>query len=69
MNPAWYHNLVANPQVSAEIGTATRAFLARVASGDERAAIWEEQKAAYPGFAGYEAKTAREIPVVVLDPR
>ncbi len=69
VNPAWFHNLVAEPRVSAEIGTTTRDFLARVASGEERAVIWEQQKAEYPGFAGYEGKTAREIPVVVLDPR
>ncbi|WP_147796689.1 nitroreductase family deazaflavin-dependent oxidoreductase [Cellulomonas sp. Y8] len=69
VNPAWFHNLVAEPRVSAEIGTGRREFVARVASGEERRAIWEQQKAAYPGFAGYEAKTTREIPVVVLDPR
>jgi deazaflavin-dependent oxidoreductase (nitroreductase family) len=69
VNPAWFHNLVAEPRVSAEVGTATREFLARVASGEERAAIWERQKAEYPGFAGYEARTTREIPVVVLEPR
>ena len=67
-NPDWYHNVVAHPEVTAEIGTATRSFRARVAAGDERSTIWERQKAAYPGFADYEAKTSREIPVVVLDP-
>lgn len=69
VNPAWFHNLVAEPRVSAEIGTGTRDFVARVATGDERTVIWEAQKADYPGFAGYEAKTTREIPVVVLEPR
>lgn len=69
VNPAWFHNLVAEPRVSAEIGTETRTFLARVATGDERTAIWEKQKAEHAGFAGYEAKTTREIPVVVLEPR
>jgi deazaflavin-dependent oxidoreductase (nitroreductase family) len=67
-NPDWYHNLVANPDVSAEIGTETRAFRARVAEGDERTAIWERQKSDYPGFAEYEQKTSRLIPVVILDP-
>ncbi len=51
-NPAWYHNLLANPRVSAEIGTATVDLVARVADGAERERIWEAQKAAYPGFAG-----------------
>ena len=67
-HPAWYHNLVAHPEVTAEIGTALRTFQARVAEGDERDRIWTRQKQDYPGFAEYEAATDREIPVVVLDP-
>lgn len=67
-HPAWYHNLTAHPQVSAEIGTDTCTFTARTAAGDERTSIWEKQKADFPGFAGYEAATTREIPVVILDP-
>ena len=67
-NPDWYHNLLANPEVSAEIGSETHRFRARVAAGDERDHIWEKQKRDYPGFADYEAKTDREIPVVILDP-
>ncbi len=67
-HPAWYHNAVANPNVTAEIGTETRAFTVRVAQGDERETIWAEQKAEYPGFADYESKTDRVIPVVILDP-
>jgi deazaflavin-dependent oxidoreductase (nitroreductase family) len=67
-NPDWYHNLVANPDVTAEIGTETRRFRARVAGDDERDPIWARQKQDYPGFADYEAKTDRRIPVVILDP-
>jgi deazaflavin-dependent oxidoreductase (nitroreductase family) len=67
-HPDWYHNLVANPDVTAEIGTDTRAFRARTADPGEREPIWAKQKADYPGFAGYEANTTREIPVVILDP-
>lgn len=67
-NPDWYHNVLANPEVTAEIGEGTRSFRARIAEGDERTRIWEKQKADYPGFAEYEAKTDRQIPVVVLDP-
>ena len=67
-NPDWYHNLVANPRVSAEIGTQTTEFTARVAQGGERDRIWDEQKREYPGFADYETKTTRQIPVVILDP-
>jgi deazaflavin-dependent oxidoreductase (nitroreductase family) len=67
-NPDWYHNLLAQPRVRAEIGTETVDLVARVATGDERERIWTAQKAAYPGFADYERKTDRQIPVVVLDP-
>lgn len=67
-NPDWYRNLSVNPEVHAEVGTATRAYIARTAAPDERAPIWEKQKADFPGFADYEVSTAREIPVVILDP-
>ena len=67
-NPDWFHNLVATPLVSVEIGTETKAFTARVAEGAERNPIWEKQKADYPGFAEYETQTTRIIPVVILDP-
>ena len=68
-NPDWFHNVKANPDVTAEIGSESRSFRARVATGDEREPIWTKQKADYPGFADYETKTDREIPVVILDPR
>ncbi|WP_018222316.1 nitroreductase family deazaflavin-dependent oxidoreductase [Salinispora pacifica] len=66
-HPDWYHNLRAHPQVKAEIGTDTFDLVARVAAGDERERIWSAQKEAFPGFAEYEAKTDRKIPVVVLE--
>jgi deazaflavin-dependent oxidoreductase (nitroreductase family) len=68
VNPDWYYNLLAHPRVTAEIGTETAEFLARVAEGEERERIWAAQKAAYPGFADYERKTSRKIPVIVLEP-
>jgi deazaflavin-dependent oxidoreductase (nitroreductase family) len=67
-NPDWYHNLVANPRVSAEIGTQTLPLVARVAKGEERDQIWTAHKAANPGFAEYETRTTRQIPVVILEP-
>ncbi|MFE9186760.1 nitroreductase family deazaflavin-dependent oxidoreductase [Micromonospora haikouensis] len=67
-NPDWYHNVLAHPRVRAEIGTETVELVARVAAGEERERIWSAQKAAYPGFADYERKTDRRIPVVVLEP-
>jgi deazaflavin-dependent oxidoreductase (nitroreductase family) len=68
-NPDWYHNLLAHPETSAEVGSGTRFFVARVAEGDERTAIWEAQKKEVPGFADYEAATTRQIPVVILEPK
>lgn len=68
-NPAWYHNLLAHPDVTAEIGTETVAVTAREAQGQERSTIWEEQKKRYPGFAEYEDRTSRQIPVIILEPR
>jgi deazaflavin-dependent oxidoreductase (nitroreductase family) len=67
-HPDWYHNLLAHPRVSAEIGSQTTEFTARVAEGQERESIWSAQKADYPGFADYERKTTRQIPVVILEP-
>jgi deazaflavin-dependent oxidoreductase (nitroreductase family) len=67
-HPAWFHNLMANPEVIVELGDDTRKMRARVANGDERERIWGEQKAQWPQFADYEAKTDREIPVVILEP-
>jgi deazaflavin-dependent oxidoreductase (nitroreductase family) len=68
-NPDWYHNLVANPDASVEVGTETIPVTARVADDAERDPIWSQQKADYPGFADYEQKTTRQIPVVILTPR
>ncbi|HEY2079123.1 MAG TPA: nitroreductase family deazaflavin-dependent oxidoreductase [Streptosporangiaceae bacterium] len=67
-NPDWYHNLVVNPAVRAEIGTQTLDLTARVTDGAEREPIWAAQKADHPGFAEYERKTSRQIPVVILEP-
>ena len=68
-NPDWYHNILANPNVTIEIGDGSLACTASVASPEEREPIWERQKAALAGFADYEARTDREIPVVLLQPR
>jgi deazaflavin-dependent oxidoreductase (nitroreductase family) len=67
-NPDWFHNLVANPNVTVEIGTETHSATARVADDEERAQIWSTQMTTFPNFAEYEEKAApRKIPVVVLD--
>jgi deazaflavin-dependent oxidoreductase (nitroreductase family) len=67
-NPDWYHNLVVNPEVTAEIGIERRRLRARTATGAERDRIWTKQKRDYRGFAAYEARTDRVIPVVILEP-
>ena len=66
-NPDWYHNLLANPRAQIEVGTDRFDVTARTATDDEREPIWSAQKADYSGFAGYERKTTRQIPVVILE--
>jgi deazaflavin-dependent oxidoreductase (nitroreductase family) len=67
-NPAWYHNLLAHPKTTIELGTEAMDVTARVAGPDERQTIWTRQKELAPGFAEYEKKTGRQIPVVILEP-
>jgi deazaflavin-dependent oxidoreductase (nitroreductase family) len=66
-NPAWYHNLVAHPQVTVELPNETFVAKARVADGDERARLWRAAADLMPGFDEYQTKTTRRIPVVVLE--
>ncbi len=68
-NPDWYHNLLAHPEASVEVGTDRIEVTARVLGDEERDPIWQEQKRRYAGFAEYEDKTTRVIPVVMLDRR
>ena len=65
-NPAWYHNLKANPKVKVEVGTDTFDAIATEVTGAERDEIYARQAAFNPGFAEYEEKTTRVIPVIVL---
>jgi deazaflavin-dependent oxidoreductase (nitroreductase family) len=67
-NPAWYHNLLSNPEVKIELGTKTFMVRARLTEGEERERIWAQQKIDFPQFAGYETKTNRQIPVLILEP-
>ncbi|MBI3197304.1 MAG: nitroreductase family deazaflavin-dependent oxidoreductase [Rhodospirillales bacterium] len=68
-HPGWYRNLMANPDVEIQVGTAKMKARARVASGEERAKLWKEGVVFWPPYADYQIKAgAREIPVVVLDP-
>lgn len=66
-NPDWYHNLVANPLVTVELGTERFQARASVATGEERERLYAQHAALMPGFAEYQRKTTRQIPVVVLE--
>jgi deazaflavin-dependent oxidoreductase (nitroreductase family) len=68
-NPDWYYNLLANPEASVEVGIETIPVRARLAQGEERDRIWEQQKRANSVFADYEQNATRQIPVVILEPR
>jgi F420H(2)-dependent quinone reductase len=68
-NPAWYHNLRANPDTTVQIGAAHRAVHARVATPGERERLWPRVVATYAGYRGYQQRTDREIPLVILEPR
>jgi len=65
-HPAWYHNLRANPEATVEVGTDTVTVKAEVVAEPERSELYARQAAAMPGFADYEKKTSRTIPVVRL---
>ena len=66
-HPAWYHNLIANPEVTVEAGAETYQATATVLKGAERDRVWEIQVARAPGFGEYQQNTARIIPVIALD--
>ena len=68
-NPAWFHNLRAHPDTTVQLGRERRAVHARVATADERARLWPKVLETYSGYAGYQERTEREIPLVVLEPR
>ena len=67
-HPAWFHNLCANPDVTVQLRSERKAVHARVASPGERTLLWPKVVAAYGGYAGYQRRTEREIPIVVLEP-
>jgi deazaflavin-dependent oxidoreductase (nitroreductase family) len=65
-NPDWYHNLLAHPQATVEVGSETFEVTAVEVTGEERDQLYARQAALFPGFADYEAKTTRRIPVIAL---
>jgi deazaflavin-dependent oxidoreductase (nitroreductase family) len=65
-HPAWYLNLSADPHVDVQVGPEKFSAVARTATGAERARLWAAMNEIWPSYAGYQKKTEREIPVVVL---
>jgi deazaflavin-dependent oxidoreductase (nitroreductase family) len=66
-NPAWYHNLLANPEVTLEVGTERFPARATVTAGQERERLFAAQAALMPGFADYQRKTTRQLPVIAFE--
>ena len=66
-SPDWYHNLVAHPEATIELGTETFNVRAIVTEGEERQRLYDQQAALMPNFAEYQKKTTRQIPVVILE--
>lgn len=63
--PAWYHNLGANPEVEVVTLGEKYTAIARTATDDEKASLWPKVTASYKGYAGYQTKTDRQIPLVI----
>src|SRR5204862_3241211 len=68
-HPGWYHNLVANPETTIQVGSTRRAVRARVATDAERKRLWPKAVEVYGGYEDYQARTKRKIPLVILEPR
>ena len=69
-NPAWFHNLKANPDTTIQIGSVVREVRARVATDEERDRLWPKFVAFFPGYEFYRSNAkGRKIPIVILDPR
>jgi deazaflavin-dependent oxidoreductase (nitroreductase family) len=68
-DPAWLLNLRDDPDVTVTTDGRERPMRARIADADEKADLWPRIIEAWPGYAGYQEKTERDIPVVVLEPR
>lgn len=67
-SPGWYFNLVKHPDCEVRIGSDTRRMTARRASAAEKAALWPKLVAIYRDYDDYQARTTRDIPVLILTP-
>ena len=68
-HPAWYLNLRANPEARATIAGSTRTMIARTATEEERTELWPRITSVFEGYARYQVRTERPIPVVILEPK
>jgi deazaflavin-dependent oxidoreductase (nitroreductase family) len=68
IDPVWYKNIMANPQVDIMVGGITKKYAVRQASADEKRALWPHLLSLYPGFDEYQARTDRDIPVLICEP-
>jgi deazaflavin-dependent oxidoreductase (nitroreductase family) len=68
-HPAWFHNLKANPETVVQVGQDRIPVTATVATPAQRTRLWPKVVDAYSGYAGYQEKTDREIPLVILKPQ
>jgi deazaflavin-dependent oxidoreductase (nitroreductase family) len=68
-NPAWFHNLVANPDTTVQVGSRRRPVHAHVADAEERERLWPLMLKVYSGYTDYQRRTEREIPLIILSPR
>lgn len=66
-HPAWFLNLRANPDVEVTMEGRTRSMRARVATVEEKAELWPRVVEAYAGYGGYQKRTSRDIPLVILE--
>jgi deazaflavin-dependent oxidoreductase (nitroreductase family) len=67
-HPDWYLNVAANPEVEIEIGDHSEPYVARTADAEERASLWPRLVEVYSSYDDYQARTDREIPVVICSP-
>lgn len=68
-HPAWFHNLLANPDTTVQVGSRRIPVHARVAGAGERSRLWPVVVGVYSGYEDYQRRTPREIPLVILEPR
>nr|WP_308202005.1 nitroreductase family deazaflavin-dependent oxidoreductase [Dietzia sp. Die43] len=68
-HPQWYYNVLADPNVTVQVGRRRRAMTAREATPSERAELWPRLVERYADFADYQANTSRVIPVIICEPK